>query len=122
MEEEKLQKFRNILLMQKREILQAAGKTIEDEVLKNASEEQPDYVDMSMAEAERNFVLRLRDRERKLLQKIEKSLQKIEDGSYGICEQCGGEIGERRLLARPVATLCIKCKTIQEKLEKQGVR
>ena len=73
MEKEKLLKYKEILLKQKREILQTVGKTLEDNLLKNPTEEQPDYVDMSMAAADRDFILRLRERERKLLQKIEKS-------------------------------------------------
>ncbi len=62
--------------------------------------------------------LRLRDRERVLLKKIDKTIEKIEDGSYGICESCGEEIGTKRLEARPVTDLCIRCKEEQEKIEK----
>jgi len=120
MKKAKLLKFKEILLEQKREILQTVGKTIENNLLKNPTEEKPDYVDMSMVSADRDFILRLRERERKLLLKIEKSLLKIKNATYGICEQCGDEIGEKRLEARPVATLCIECKTKQEELEKQG--
>ena len=63
-------------------------------------------------------MLRIRDRERKLISKIDKALDRIEDGTFGICEECGEEITEGRLKARPVTTFCIGCKEEQEKLEK----
>ncbi|EKD38754.1 MAG: hypothetical protein ACD_75C00621G0006, partial [uncultured bacterium] len=66
----------------------------------------------------RSFELRIRDRERKLLSKIDEAIARIDDGSYGICEDCGEEIGLKRLEARPVTTLCIDCKTLQETREK----
>ena len=65
-----------------------------------------------------SFELRIRDRERKLLSKIDEAIARIDDGSYGICEDCDEEIGLKRLEARPVTTLCIDCKTIQETKEK----
>jgi DnaK suppressor protein len=79
----------------------------------------PDPIDRALTESSRSIELRTRDRERKLLQKIVKALKKMENGSYGICEECGDEISEDRLRVRPEATLCIKCKEEQEKLEKQ---
>lgn len=78
----------------------------------------PDTVDRSSIETDRNFLLRLRDRERKLLKKINESLKRIEDGSFGICLRCSEEINEKRLKVRPMATLCISCKEEQEKKEK----
>jgi DnaK suppressor protein len=69
-------------------------------------------------ETDRNFMLRIRDRERKLITKIKEALERIEDGTYGLCEACGEPIGEKRLLARPVTTLCIECKARQEKQER----
>ena len=69
-------------------------------------------------ETDRNFLLRIRDRERKLISKIDQAIERIEDGSFGICDECGEDIENKRLEARPVATLCIHCKTLQEEEEK----
>jgi DnaK suppressor protein len=78
----------------------------------------PELGDQASAEIDRNFTLRLRDRERKLLKKIEEALEQIDSGTYGICEICGQEISLKRLEARPVTTMCIDCKTEQEEEEK----
>lgn len=78
----------------------------------------PDFGDQATAETERNFMLRLRGRERRLLKKIDDAIERIESGTFGICEKCGMEIDIRRLEARPVTTLCIECKTQQEEEEK----
>jgi len=78
----------------------------------------PDMGDQASAEIDRNFMLRLRGREQKLLKKIDGVLESIESGSYGICEACGAEIGIERLEARPVTSLCIECKTEQEEEER----
>ena len=78
----------------------------------------PDPNDRATLESDRNFVLRIRDRERKLKSKVEKALERLENGTFGICEECSGEISEGRLKARPVTTLCIQCKEEQEKQEK----
>jgi len=78
----------------------------------------PDMGDQASAEIDRNFMLRLRGREQKLLKKIDGVLESIESGSYGICETCGAEIGIERLEARPVTSLCIECKTEQEEEER----
>ncbi len=78
----------------------------------------PDPTDRASLESNRNLDLRIRDRERKLSQKIKKAMERIENGSFGICEVCGGEISEERLKARPVTTLCIDCKMAQEEEEK----
>ena len=78
----------------------------------------PDVGDQASAETERSFMLRLRGRERRLLKKIDDSLEKIDRGVYGICEKCGNEIDIRRLEARPVTTFCIECKKEQEEEEK----
>lgn len=79
----------------------------------------PDVNDQASFETERNFELRIKDRGRKLISKYQKVLRKIEDGSYGICESCGGEIGVKRLQARPVTTLCIQCKSEMEAEERR---
>jgi len=78
----------------------------------------PDPNDRATQESDRNFELRIRDRERKLLVKIQEAIKRIDDGVFGKCDVCGGPISEKRLIARPVTTLCIDCKTKQEKIEK----
>ena len=78
----------------------------------------PDPTDRASLESDRNFMLRIRDREAKLIKKIKKALERIENGSFGICETCGEEISIERLKARPVTTQCIECKTKEEALEK----
>jgi DnaK suppressor protein len=78
----------------------------------------PDPTDRASLESDRNFLLRIRDRERKLLVKIQEALKRIDEGTFGTCQQCGEEISESRLKARPVATLCVECKRLQEQEEK----
>lgn len=78
----------------------------------------PDLSDLASIESDRNFKIRIKERERKLLKKINAALEQIKNGTFGICESCGEEIGTQRLLARPVATLCIQCKTEAERDEK----
>jgi len=87
------------------------GMTVRDENM-------PDPNDRATLESDRNFTLRIRDRERKLIGKIKEALERIETGSYGICEVCGEDISEARLIARPVTTYCIECKKRQEMEEK----
>jgi DnaK suppressor protein len=79
----------------------------------------PDPTDRATLESDRNLTLRIRDRERKLRNKIEEALARIEEGTFGICEVCGGEIAFKRLEARPVTTLCINCKSEQEQDEEK---
>jgi len=78
----------------------------------------PDLGDQASAESDRNFMLKLRSRESKLIKKIDETIERIDHNDYGICEDCGEEIDARRLLARPVTTYCIECKTRQEEDEK----
>jgi DnaK suppressor protein len=78
----------------------------------------PDPTDRATLESDRNFMLRIRDRERKLIMKIREAMQRMEDGTFGLCESCGDEIGIDRLKARPVTTLCIECKRRQEANER----
>jgi DnaK suppressor protein len=78
----------------------------------------PDLGDQASAETDRNFMLRLRGREQRLLKKIEQALERVETGIFGICEDCGNEINIQRLEARPVTTMCIDCKTLQEEEER----
>ena len=116
MDREQLDLFRAQLLQKKQEILADAGKTMTE--MTDQTTNVPDPNDRATLESGRSFELRIRDRERKLLSKIDEAIARIEDGSYGICEDCGEEIGLKRLEARPVTTLCIDCKTLQETREK----
>lgn len=113
---EKLKTFKELLNQKINELLNEAGKTVSE--MTNGKENYPDPNDRASLEADRNFELRIRDRERKLILKMQEAIKRIEDGTFGICESCGGPISEKRLLARPVTTLCIECKTKQEKIEK----
>ena len=115
--EEDLATIKKQLFRERERILAASDKTIEDSLKQNPENSQ-DFADQSSFESDRNFVLRMRDRERKLLAKIDEALERIEKGDFGICSNCGGEIGLKRLMARPVVTLCIECKTLQEEEEK----
>jgi len=117
MKKEKLEYFRKILLQRLQVLLEEAGKTVED--MNRAKVRFPDPTDGASAEFDRDFLLRIRDRERKLINKVQQALDRIDNGTYGICEACGREISEKRLKARPVTTLCIRCKTKQEEEEKR---
>jgi len=116
MEKEKLEYFREILKERFEEILTEAEKTVSG--MTTANENFPDPTDRASLESDRNFMLRIRDRERKLLSKIRSAFERIDSGEFGICEACGDDIGEERLKARPVTTLCIACKKKQEAMEK----
>ncbi|MBM4295465.1 MAG: RNA polymerase-binding protein DksA [Deltaproteobacteria bacterium] len=117
MEPERLEFFRNLLHERLQEILGEADKTRTDMTGTGAAA-FPDPADRATLETDRNFTLRIRDRERRLIAKIREALERIDDGSYGICDICGGEIAEKRLIARPVTTMCIACKSSQEALER----
>ncbi|ADU96645.1 TraR/DksA family transcriptional regulator [Thermovibrio ammonificans] len=114
---EQIQELKEILLQKKKEVMEDIKRGLEANA--QAEREIGDIVDMSTDEFLRTFEMRIRDREAKYLKKIEKALQKIEDGTYGICEKCGACIGYERLKLRPVAELCIKCKLEQEKFERK---
>lgn len=118
MRQKELQLFRRLLEERKREILSEAERT-RGAMNSPAEEAIPDPTDRATLESDRNFMLRIRDRERKLLGKIDEAFSRIDDGTYGRCGQCGGEIGVERLKARPVTTLCIECKSEQEARERQ---
>lgn len=111
----KIEEIKKNLLKQKEQILLDAGIMISNLPSEASLSE---IGDIASHEIDRSFLLRLRDRERKLLKKIEKALDKIENGTYGVCESCGAEIPIERLKARPVTDLCIECKTEQEEAEK----
>lgn len=103
--------FRRLLNERKQELLNEAVKTVGG---MDENGNFPDPTDRASMESDRNFTLRIRDRERKLIVKIEDALKRLEDGTFGICEECGEKIGAARLKARPVTTLCIECKSAQE--------
>jgi DnaK suppressor protein len=113
---EKMETYKALLTQKINELLSEAGKTVSE--MTNGKENYPDPNDRASLEADRNFELRIRDRERKLIMKMQEAIKRIDDGVFGICEVCGGQISEKRLIARPVTTLCIDCKTKQEKQEK----
>ena len=98
------------------ELLSEANKTMTG--MTDQSESFPDPADRATMESDRNFGLRIRDRERKLIRKVRDALDRIKNGTYGICEECGEDISEKRLKARPVTTLCIDCKKMQENDER----
>jgi len=112
-----LKKFKEILLKEKESLLRKAAKTSAEDTRLDV-DDLPDEIDQASSEYLQSFNLRLRDREQFLLQKIDRSLQKIESGDFGVCEACGEDISVKRLEARPVTTLCIRCKEEQEKQEK----
>ena len=117
MSEAQRQHFRNILLAWKRELMEEVDRTVDH--MKTDAANFADPADRATQEEEFSLELRTRDRERKLIKKIDEALNLIELEEYGYCEACGVEIGIRRLEARPTATLCIDCKTLQEIKEKQ---
>ena len=109
--------FRNILLAWKKQLMEEVDRTVDH--MKSDAANYADPADRATQEEEFSLELRTRDRERKLIKKIDESLVMVDSGDYGYCESCGIEIGIRRLEARPTATLCIDCKTLQEIKEKQ---
>ncbi len=108
--------FRRLLNAWRLELMQGVDRTVDHMKVDTGS--YPDPNDRATQECDMGMELRTRDRERKLLTKIEKTLKKIDEHEYGYCENCGVEIGIRRLEARPTADLCIDCKTRQEELER----
>lgn len=109
--------FRAILLAWKKELMEEVDRTLH--YLQDEAANFPDPNDRASQESDFTMELRTRDRERKLIKKIEESISAIGNDEYGYCESCGCEIGVRRLEARPTATLCIDCKTLDEIREKQ---
>ena len=116
MKKKDIKYFKDLLNNQLEELLSQADDTVTG--MTTPKENFPDPTDRASLEADRNFMLRIRDREHKLIKKIKKALERIEDGTFGTCESCGEDISTKRLKARPVTTLCIACKTKEEALEK----
>ncbi len=109
--------FKQKLLDWKNELLKESSQTLNN--LQSDNEAKPDITDRASEEIDRSFELRTRDRERKLINKINSALKRIEDGSYGYCEETGEPIGLKRLEARPVATLSLEAQEMHEKAEKR---
>ena len=112
------ERCRAILLLQRESILENAARLRQGE-LRVDQDDFSDEMDMALAESSLSFAGQVRERESKLLRKIDEALEQIDQGAYGECTSCGEEIGVKRLLARPVATLCIECKEEQERSERQ---
>ncbi|EEX49607.1 DnaK suppressor protein [Pasteurella multocida] len=119
MNEAQLLHFKKILQAWRDQIMDEATRTVAH--MQDEASNFPDPADRATQEEEFSLELRTRDRERKLLKKIENTLKKLETGDFGYCDSCGIEIGIRRLEARPTADLCIDCKTLAEIREKQMV-
>ena len=109
--------FRQKLVSWKKDLLKESSQTLNN--LQNENEAKPDITDRASEEIDRSFELRTRDRERKLINKIDAALQRIEDGSYGYCDATGDPISIKRLEARPVATLSLEAQEMHEKAEKR---
>lgn len=109
--------FKHILLGWKKELMEEVDRTVHH--MQDEAANFPDPNDRATQESEFTMELRARDRERKLIKKIDESVDKLDKGEYGFCEQCGVDIGLRRLEARPTAVLCIDCKSLDEIREKQ---
>ena len=109
--------FKQKLVSWKNDLLKESSQTLSN--LQNENEAKPDITDRASEEIDRSFELRTRDRERKLINKIDAALQRIEDGSYGYCDETGDPISIKRLEARPVATLSLEAQEMHEKAEKR---
>ncbi len=116
MKKKDLEFFKEYLSERLEELLSQADNTVSG--MTAQKENFPDPTDRASLEADRNFMLRIRDREHKLIKKIKKALDRIENGTFGICDACGEDISIKRLKARPVTTQCIDCKTKEEAQEK----
>ena len=117
MNKAQLKKFKALLESKRDEILKKAEQTLHDDMTLDTND-LPDEMDLASSEYLQSFTFRLRGREKSFLDKIERALQKIEEGSFGNCEECGEEISVKRLEARPETSLCIRCKEDQERAER----
>ena len=117
MNQKDLKRYKKMLEDSKLSLLQSAKKTLMEESNFD-TDDLPDEIDLASSEYTQSMVFRLRDREKFLLKKIDDAMARIENGTFGICEICEEEISVKRLEARPVTTMCIRCKEEQEKQEK----
>ncbi len=115
---EQLEEYRQLLNQHLQELLDEAKVTVEG-MHEAVRDTFADPTDRASLETSRNNTLRMKDRERKLISKVQDAIQRLDEGEFGVCEECGEEIGEERLRARPVTTLCIECKEEQEQREKR---
>jgi DnaK suppressor protein len=118
MDAQRRDEFRKVLESQMNGLLEEAEKTVNG--MTAEKDTFPDPTDRALLESNRNFQLRIREREGKLLKKIQEALSRLDDGTFGVCEECGEEIGVERLRVRPVTTLCIACKTRLEAIERRN--
>ncbi|MBW1841571.1 MAG: RNA polymerase-binding protein DksA [Deltaproteobacteria bacterium] len=116
MKKKDIEYFKELLSKRLEDLLTQADTTVSGMTV--PKENFPDPTDRASLEADRNFMLRIRDRESKLIKKIKKALDRMENNAFGICEKCGENITVKRLNARPVTTQCIDCKTKEEAIEK----
>lgn len=114
---EEVESFRNLLTEKRDEIVRRAEQTLKEDMTLDA-DDLPDEMDLASSEYLQAFTFRLRGREKNLLDKIQKALDRIDDGTFGICEECDEPISPKRLEARPETTLCIRCKEEQERVER----
>lgn len=116
MKKKDLEYFKELLTKRLEDLLSQADDTVSG--MNTPKGNFPDPTDRATYEADRNFELRIRDREHKLIKKVKKALERIDEKTFGVCEKCGEDISIKRLKARPVTTQCIDCKTKEEALEK----
>ena len=116
MNDMQLEFFRRKLINWKKELLAQSNDTLDD--LRQGGLNQPDEIDRASLETDKSLDLRTKDRARKLILKIDEALERIDDGTYGYCEETGEEIGIERLMARPIATLCVEAQERHERMEK----
>ncbi len=117
MNKTQLKKFKNLLEGKRDAIVRRAQQTLSEDMTLD-SNELPDEMDLASTEYLQSFTFRLRGREKTFLKKIQKAINKIDEGTFGLCESCESPIAIKRLEARPETTLCIKCKEAQEREEK----
>ncbi len=117
MNKTQLKKFRELLESKRAEIVKRAQQTLDEDMALDAND-LPDEMDLASSEYLQSFTFRLRGREKVFLDKIQKALDKLDKGVFGVCEDCGEPISIKRLEARPETTLCIRCKEDQERVEK----
>jgi len=117
MNKAQLKKFQDLLEEKREDILKRAQQTLSQDMTLDV-DDLPDEMDLAASEYLQSFTFRLRGREKVFLDKIQKAIERIEEGNFGTCEECGEEISAKRLEARPETTLCIRCKEDQERVER----
>jgi DnaK suppressor protein len=117
MSKEQLETFRTLLEEKRDEIVKRAQQTLQQDMTLDA-DDLPDEMDLASSEYLQAFTFRLRGREKNLLDKIQRALERLDNGTFGICEECDEQISIKRLEARPETTLCIRCKEEQERVER----